>query len=266
MNRILDETQKIMRECMQAALPEIKPDDLEKGGAVYFMNGKNGTAFDWYVNEHLPCFFIFYNDAENLGAVKAMLYTDGSLSVYVYGDNGHAKPVLFERQVEATPEELLKLAVLLTENADDRRIWDADITALNSDDVPDREIVERFISQKEAFEPMIERKKLLPKTVIVSKKVREGGWKIGYGMRDEPDQERDSGWYFAVGDETEEYVNDPSNLELWTVNSALLYDPALSEFISAPYGTAIVRTASDRFETDAPGKEIFIEKKTRSAE
>ena len=113
---------------------------------------------------------------------------------------------------------------------------------------------------------MIERKKLLPKTVIVSKKVREGGWKIGYGMRDEPDQERDSGWYFAVGDETEEYVNDPSNLELWTVNSALLYDPALSEFISAPYGTAIVRTASDRFETDAPGKEVFIEKKSRSAE
>jgi hypothetical protein len=266
MNKILYETQTIMLECMHAALPDIRPDNLENDGAVYYMNGKNGTAFDWYVNEHLPCFFIFYNDADNLGAVKAMLYTDGALSVYVYGDNGHAKPVLFERNVEATSEELLKLAVLLTENADDRRIWDADITALNSDAEPDREIVERFISQKEAFEPMIERKKLLPKTVIVSKKVREGGWKIGYGMRDEPDQERDSGWYFAVGDETEEYVNDPSNLELWTVNSALLYDPALSEFISAPYGTAIVRTGSDRFETDAPGKEVFIEKKPRSAE
>ena len=74
--------------------------------------------------------------------------------------------------------------------------------------------------------------------------------------------------YFPMknSDETEDYVNDSSNLELWTVNSALLYDPALSEFISAPYGTAIVRTASDRFETDAPGKEVFIEKKPRSTE
>ena len=73
MNKILYETQTIMLECMQAALPDIRPDNLENDGAVYFMNGKNGTAFDWYVNEHLPCFFIFYNDAENLGAVKAML-------------------------------------------------------------------------------------------------------------------------------------------------------------------------------------------------
>ena len=67
-------------------------------------------------------------------------------------------------------------------------------------------------------------------------------------------------------DETEDYVNDSSNLELWTVNSALLYDPALSEFISAPYGTAIVRTASERFEADAPGKQIYIEKKQRNSE
>ena len=108
---------------------------------------------------------------------------------------------------------------------------------------------------------MIERRDLLPKTVIVSKKVREGGWKIGYGMRDEPTNDRDSGWYFCVGDETDDYVNDPQNLELWAVNSALLYDPALSEFITAPYGTAIVRVSSDKFEPDEPGKKIFIEKK-----
>ena len=261
MNKILEQIQQIMYECMHTAIPGIKPDNLEKDGTVFFMNGKNGTAFDWYVNEHLPCFFIFYNDADNLGAVKAMLYTDGALSVYVYGENGHAEPVLFEKCTEASSEELLELAAVLTENADGRRIWDADITTLNSDVRPDRETVEQFVSLQEAFRPMVERRKLLSKTVIVSRKVREGGWKIGYGMRDEPERERDSGWYFAVGDETGDYVNDPSNLELWTVNSALLYDPPLSEFIDAPYGTAIVRTASDRFETDAPGKQIFMEKK-----
>lgn len=55
-------------------------------------------------------------------------------------------------------------------------------------------------------------------------------------------------------------MNDPGNLELWVVNSALIYDPALTEFITAPYGTTIVRVSSDRFEPDEPGKEIFIEK------
>ena len=39
-----------------------------------------------------------------------------------------------------------------------------------------------------------------------------------------------------------------------------MYDQVLSKFITAPYGTAIVRVAHDRFEIDEPGKEILIEK------
>ena len=150
---------------------------------------------------------------------------------------------------------------MLTENADSKRIWDDDIRILETDGRPEPEAVDFFRSLEEAHEPMIERRNLLPKTVVVSKKVREGGWKIGYGVRDEPTNERDSGWFFCVGDETEEYSNDPGNLELWVVKSALIYHPALVEFITAPYGTAIVRVGSDKFEPDEPGKKIFIEKK-----
>ena len=42
-----------------------------------------------------------------------------------------------------------------------------------------------------------------------------------------------------------------------------MYDEALNEFITAPCGTSIVRVATDRFELDAPGKEIFMEKKDK---
>jgi len=35
-------------------------------------------------------------------------------------------------------------------------------------------------------------------------------------------------------------------------------DPALEEFITAPYGTAIIRVSPDRFEIDKMDKEIFI--------
>lgn len=66
-------------------ISEVGWADLENNGAIFYMNGKNGTAFDWYVNEYLPCFFIYYNDDDNLGTVKATLYADGNMSVYVYG-------------------------------------------------------------------------------------------------------------------------------------------------------------------------------------
>ena len=263
MNKIFTQIDHYMHDALKQSMPDIKTEDLEKDGAVFYMNGKNGTAFDWYVNEHFPCFFIFYNDKENLGAVKATLYTDGGLSLYIYGDKGHAKPEQYEVKIDADEKSLLDLAISLTYNADGNKIWDEDIRLIDVSEKADKDFVEKFLSLKEAYKPMIERRDMMSKTVIVSKKVREEGWKIGYGMRDEPTREGDSGWFFGVGNETDEYINDPANLELWLVNSALMYDEALNEFITAPCGTSIVRVATDRFELDAPGKEIVMEKKDK---
>lgn len=259
MNRVFEQVDLYMHEALEKELPDIKSSDLEKGGAVFYMNGKNGTAFDWYVNEHLPCFFIFYNDKENLGAVKATLYTDGGMSIYVYADHGHAEPEQYEVKLDVDDGELLELAALLTENADSRRVWDEDIRTLNADGLPDDAAVKSFASLEEAHKPMIEQRKIYPKTAIVSRKVREEGRKIGYGMRAEPTNDKDSGWFFGVGDESDEYINNPDNLELWSVNSVVMLDSALSEFITSPYGTLIVRVAPDRFELDAPGKEMYLE-------
>ena len=261
MNKILVQVDKYMHDALESVLPQVGKEHLEDNGAVFYMNGKNGTAFDWYVNEHFPCFFIFYNDSENLGAVKATLYCDGRLSVYVYGDNGHAEPEEINCSIDADAGELLRSAVILTENADEKKIWDTDIRKLYSDDTPDDRAVEAFVRSKKHYMPMIERKKLWEMTAIVSKKVRTEGWKIGCGMRDKPTREGDSGWYFCVGDETDDHVNDANNLELWKVASVLMYDGALGEFIAAPYGTAIIRVDHDKFETDTANKDILIEKR-----
>ena len=260
MNQILAQVEKYMREALNNTLPEINNEDLEDGGAVFYMNGKNGTAFDWYFNDHLPSFFIFYKDKENLGAVKATLYSDGVLSVYVYGDQGHADPEENHYNVEADEDQLLKLAVLFTENADEKKIWDADIRKIASEGSPDEQSVYMFIESKQYYLPAIERRNLWAKTAIVSKIIREEGWKIGYGMRDEPTDEGDSGWYFGAGNESDDYVNDASNLELWRIGSVLMYDQALTDFITAPYGTALIRVDHDKFEIDAPGKEGMVEK------
>lgn len=260
MNKILAQVEKYMHNALKSIISEINIADLEENGAVFYMNGKNGTVFDWYVNEHFPCFFIFYNDSENLGAVKASLYSDGRLSIFVYRDKGHADPEEINHVIDADTNQLLKLAVLLTENADEKKIWDANIRDLASDDIPDDQLVEKFLDSKKYYMPMVERKKLWGMTAIVSKKIREEGCKISYGMRDKPTREGDSGWYFCVGNEPDEYINDANNLELWKIASVLMYDHALNELITAPYGTAIIRIDHDKFDIDAPGKDILIEK------
>ena len=70
MNRILNEIKQIIKQNISEYLSEVQLSHLEENGAVYYMNGKNGTEFDWHVNDHLPSFMVFYNDEQNLGAVK----------------------------------------------------------------------------------------------------------------------------------------------------------------------------------------------------
>lgn len=77
MYRIINDIQTIIKNAMSENLPEVSPDALEENGKIYYMNGKNGTEYDWFVNDHLPPFMVFYNDEKNLGAVKATVYTDG---------------------------------------------------------------------------------------------------------------------------------------------------------------------------------------------
>lgn len=260
MNKIFTQVEKYMLETLKANLPDVSTRDLEKDGAIFYMNGQNGTAFDWYVNDRLSNFFIFYNDKENLGAVKGMLYKNGVLNVYTYGSKGHDKPVETECRVDADEKDLFNLAVLLTKKADGK-FWDDDIRKLDCDGEPDAKEVDFFLSLEEVHEPMRQRKMLYGKSVIVSKKVREGNFKIGYGTRSEPTRESDSGWFFCVGDEDDDYINNVKNLELWLVNSVLNYEPALNEFITAPYGTAVLRVEPDKFEVDGPGKRMLIEKR-----
>ena len=59
MNQILIDIQAKILAAIRENLPDLSFDDLEEGGKVYYMNGNNGTEFDWFVNEHLPSFMVF---------------------------------------------------------------------------------------------------------------------------------------------------------------------------------------------------------------
>ena len=132
MNEILNEIRRLIRESHTMYLPHVKAEALEENGAVYYMNGKNGTEFDWYVNGKVSDFFVFYKDENNLGAVKLTLYHDGGVLVYIYDEHGRNLIKEIKTYVEASTEEIFTFAVLLRNVMDDKKIWDANIDSIDT--------------------------------------------------------------------------------------------------------------------------------------
>lgn len=261
MNRILNEIKKVIKQNINEYLPEVKLSDLEENGAVYYMNGKNGTEFDWYVNEHLPSFMVFYNDEQNLGAVKLLVYSDGVVALYIYGDKGNAVVKEVKTSIEVAENELFSLAVILKSEADDKRAWDANIDKINTDVEIDDEKITEFQEAEKYMEPTKNRMKLLNKVAYLSKRVLDDGWKVGYMYRAEALDENDSGWSFMAGNEDDEYINDCTNIALVRIQDVYQLEPDIWNYIDNPVGTGIIRISSNEFEIDNEDKEIYTEKR-----
>ena len=262
MNRILTELDQKLHECLRTYLPEISGSELEENGTVYYMNGKNGTEFDWHVNDRLSDFMVFYDDEDKLGAVKASVYRDGGMLIYVYGDRGKSvRQEIKDMYLDVTEEQMLRLAVMLRNAADDKRIWDAAIGEIDTDKEPDSAAIEEFVSNGQYYRAIRTRKDLLSKTAYVSRKIFDEGWNVGYMVRDEALNENDSGWSFMAGNEDEEYINDYRNLVLMKVGAVYQRDPAIFGHIDSPVGTSFVRVSPVAFEPDEEGKKIYMEQR-----
>ncbi len=259
MNALINTIQTIIHDAIREHLPEISFSELEEDGKVYYMNGKNGTEYDWFVNEHLPSFMVFYNDRQNLGAVKATVYTDGGIKLYLYDDHGRNLAKEADAFLDAGEDEMLRLAVCLRINADDKRIWDASPDKIDTDALPGEEEIAGFLSNRQYYEPSIRRRELIGKYCVVSKKVTRDGFKVGFMLRDEPNDEQDSGWQFFAGDEDEEYTDKVENVELCIVSSIAGIDPAIIKYIDNPAGSRFVRKSSAEFEEDR-NQPAFMEK------
>lgn len=261
MNKILLKVKDIMMDCVEKYIPDISFDDLEEQGAIFYMNGKNGTEFDWYVNDKICDFMMFYDDKDNMGAVKSTLYNNGALLIFVYGEQGKSVVQEINTYIDVEEEDILRLAVLLRNEADDMRIWDANIEKINSDFSPTTDKINEFVSNAHYYDDMRERKNLLGKMAYVSKKLMDEGWKIGYMCREEAVNENDSGWSFFVGNEEDEYVEDYRNIQLMSIHAVMQYDSVIWKYITSPVGTKLIRISSDAFEVDENDKEIYLEKK-----
>lgn len=262
MNRILNEIKKIINDNLKLYLPHVKANDLENDGEIYYMNGKDGTEFDWYVNDKLPPFMVFYNDETNLGAMKLSLYNNGEIEIYIYDENGKKLIKEVHTRLDVNETDLFELAVILRNAADDNLIWGAGIERINTDIIVNDEKINEFKENKKNYDTLKNRKIILNLKAYVSKKITEEGWKVGYMERNKPYNEEDSGWAFFAGDEDDAYTSDYRNIELARVGNVWQqWDPDIFKYIDMPAGTRLIRISKDAFEIDKNDKEIYMVKR-----
>lgn len=261
MDKILNEIKKLIYDNRKLYLPHIKDKDLEDNGAVYYMNGKNGTEFDWYVNEKISDFFVFYNDENCLGAVKLTLYNDGGVRIYLYDEQGTKLVKEVKAFIEAPEDEILHLAVLLRNEMDDKKIWDAKIDDINTNAGITAFQISEFKNNGCHYEGFINKKKMWGMYAYVSGKITDEGWKVGYMVRGEAHQEGDSGWSFMAGNESDEFLDDYKNIRLLAIAEVCQLDPDVMEHIDKPVGTALIRISSDKLDIDRQDREIYVEKR-----
>ncbi len=263
MNNILKEIKKLIDENIKKYLPEVRKSDLEENGNIYYMNGKNGTEFDWYVNDKISDFMVFYNDEKNLGAVKLTIYNNGSVLLYIYGDRGNKIVKEIKTSIGVLENKIFNLAVMLKNQADDNRIWDASIEKINTDIKITDEKISEFKNNENYYNDLKKRKEIFNLMAYVSKKIIEEGWKVGYMCREEPLNDNDSGWCFMVGNEDDKYMSDYKNIALLSIYELSKIDTDILNYINSPVGTKLIRISSNEFEIDNKNKKIYIEKREK---
>ena len=110
---------------------DITNDMLLNDGDIFYMNGDDGTDFDWEMNGRCCEFFMFYKDTEN-GFIKVIVTSEDVVYGYHYDNNGKAHGERFEEySLEHGDAEYLYH--LLLQEADDKNIYDEPISNINFD-------------------------------------------------------------------------------------------------------------------------------------
>jgi hypothetical protein len=132
---IIDYIEKIREEYI-----DVTNDMLLADGAIFYMNGNDGTDFDWDMNGRCCEFFVFYKDTEN-GFIKVIITIEDIMYAYVYDDEANISGTRIE-PIELESGDAQYLASLLIQEADNKDIFDENIENINFDiDVKEDDVI-----------------------------------------------------------------------------------------------------------------------------
>lgn len=73
---------------------------------------------------------------------------------------------------------------------------------------------------------------------LVTNRVLCDGARVGYFYREDPDEERDSGWRFTANDESDDYMEHADNHAYVSVGRVLSCDDSFIHLLESPSGSA----------------------------
>lgn len=147
-NEITKKIINIISEQLKENLSSVKQEEYEENGKVYYMNGQNGTFFDWTVNGRLPYFMVFYKDG-SCGAIKVHIKTNGEVETYLY-KYGENKPFITKTNAfKFNKRAVLELAVILTKVADEKNIFDKSLNDMNTNIVVTDNDINEFLKEED---------------------------------------------------------------------------------------------------------------------
>lgn len=124
-DRVKQQVLDYIKENVRDRFPEIKDDMLIENGVVYYMNGNDGTGFDFDMNDRTCEFMSFYKSTD-YGLFKVYVTCDGKITGFAYLEEGHGEAIrLAPKHVGA--EEAKEFARALQLYADNLKKWDCNI-------------------------------------------------------------------------------------------------------------------------------------------
>ena len=113
--------------------PLITDEDLHSNGVIFYMNGNDGTDFDWNANDRCCEFYMYHEN--KIGFIKLFVNKEDTYTAYVY-PNGEMIAVETIRG-DLDEGDSLYFAALLYRKADREYIYDADIDEIDFSYEPD---------------------------------------------------------------------------------------------------------------------------------
>ena len=130
--QIIEKIKRVFAE-IRKKYPLIADEDLHNNGAIFYMNGNDGTDFDWNANDRC-CEFYMYHENE-IGFIKLFVNKEDTYTAYVY-PNGEMRAVETIKG-DLNEGDSLYFAALLYRKADREYIYDADINEIDFSYEPD---------------------------------------------------------------------------------------------------------------------------------
>jgi len=87
---------------------------------------------------------------------------------------------------------------------------------------------------------------------FVTSRVLNEGVPVGYLYREDPDNEKDSGWRILAGDESDAYMDEAENIHFVSLGAVLSCDDSIIGLLDRPSGSSFTReTETNEFVSEA---------------